>query len=125
MDVLAVNPFTAFSFNFIFLRFVQLGSSKLCVMCCLFTFRGYDGVVFILPAIVFDVTAGTLLTFGLHRRSRLYRSKMPLVKLIIQDGLLYFVVMFVTNVSWLFLNIYCSGYNQLLFEGLNFVSPEG
>lgn len=89
------------------------------------TFRGYDGVVFILPAIVFDITAGTLLTFGLYRRTRLYRSKMPLVKLIIQDGLLYFAVVFLTNVSWLFFNIYSYGYNQILFEGLNFVSPEG
>lgn len=125
IEILAVNPSTGISLNFIFLRFVQLWSSKLCVMCCLFTFRGYDGVVFILPAIVFDVTAGTLLTFGLYRRSRLYLSKMPLVKLIIQDGLLYFAVMFITNVSWLFLNIYSSRNNQLLFEGLSFLSPEG
>lgn len=89
------------------------------------TFRGYDGVAFILPAIVFDITAGTLLTFGLYRRSRLYRSKMPLVKLIIQDGLLYFAIVFLTNVSWLFFNIYSYGYSRVFFEGLNFVSLEG
>jgi hypothetical protein len=54
---------------------------------------------------VFDIIAGGLLTFGLYQSSGMYRSKMPLVELIIRDGLLYFAVVFVTNVAWLTVHV--------------------
>lgn len=58
-------------------------------------------MLYIAPAIVFDVIVGDLLTFGLYRRSRPYGKMMPLARLIIQDGLLYFTVVFMTNVGWI------------------------
>lgn len=60
-----------------------------------------SGILYILPAIIFDAIVGAFLTFGLYRRSRLYRTIMPLVRLIIRDGLLYFFVVFVTNIGWI------------------------
>jgi hypothetical protein len=55
--------------------------------------------LFVIPAVVFDTIAGGLLTLGLHRSSGVYRSKMPPVRLI------YFAVVFVTNVVWIFIHV--------------------
>jgi hypothetical protein len=63
------------------------------------------GIFFILPAVIFDVIVGGFLTFGLYRSSRSYITKMPLVGLIIQDGLLYFAVVFVTNMAWIVVHV--------------------
>lgn len=53
------------------------------------------------PAVVFDAIMGGLLTWGLYRRTASYKTKMPLATLIIQDGLLYFAVVFTSNILWL------------------------
>lgn len=65
----------------------------------------FSSAVFISPAIIFDTIAGGFLTFGLYQRSGALRSSMPLVRIIIQDGLLYFAVVFVTNIFWLLLHV--------------------
>ncbi|KAF9467857.1 hypothetical protein BDZ94DRAFT_1247902 [Collybia nuda] len=72
------------------------------------SFRKNSGIIYILPAIAFDIIAGAFLTFGLYQRSGSYRAKTPLVKLIIQDGLLYFMVVFMSNLAWVLLHIFKS-----------------
>ncbi|KAF9467180.1 hypothetical protein BDZ94DRAFT_1249772 [Collybia nuda] len=67
------------------------------------------GLFYIAPAIVFDTTVGGLLTLGLYRKSRPFGNMMPLVRLIIKDGLLYFTVVFLTNISWMLLLIFEGG----------------
>ncbi|KAF9467840.1 hypothetical protein BDZ94DRAFT_1247868 [Collybia nuda] len=89
--------------------------------------RGLDSIMIILPAIVFDAVVGAFLTFGLYQRSASYRSNMPLVKLIIRDGILYFSALFITNVIWLVLSIYSSpksSFGLVLSDDLNFVPLE-
>lgn len=61
-------------------------------------------LLFILPAVIFDAIVGFLLTLGLYRKFGPYRYKMPLVNLIIRDGILYFAVVFVSNVAWIVVN---------------------
>jgi hypothetical protein len=58
-------------------------------------------LLFILPAVVFDAIAGVLLTYGLYQSYGPYRWKMPLVKLIIKDGVIYFAFVFISNVTWI------------------------
>jgi hypothetical protein len=58
------------------------------------------GSLVIIPALVFDALVGGFLIFGLYQSSRLYGTKMPLVKLIVRDGILYFAVVFITNIAW-------------------------
>lgn len=66
----------------------------------------YDsGIWYIFPALVFDITAGVFLTFGLHQRSRPYIATMPLVRLIIDDGLLYLAVVLLTNICWILVHV--------------------
>lgn len=57
------------------------------------------------PTIVFDIIAGGLLTFGLYRQSRQYQAQMPLTRLIIRDGLLYFAVVFMSNIVWIVVHV--------------------
>jgi hypothetical protein len=64
-----------------------------------------QGILFVTPAVIFDAVVGGFLVIGLYRSSRIYRTKMPLVKLIMRDGLLYFAVVFATNITWLVVHI--------------------
>lgn len=61
-------------------------------------------LLFILPAIIFDAIVGLLLTLGLYQNFGPHRYKMPLVNLIIRDGILYFAVVFVSNVAWIIIH---------------------
>lgn len=63
--------------------------------------------MFIAPAVLFDTITGGLLTLGMYyRRSGASYKHMPLTKLIIQDGLLYFAVVFANNVAWILVHIF-------------------
>jgi hypothetical protein len=64
------------------------------------------GFFVITPALVFDTLVGGFLTFGLYRSSGLYRTKMPLVRLIVRDGILYFAVVFISNIAWILVHIF-------------------
>jgi hypothetical protein len=56
----------------------------------------------ILPPLVFDTVIAGFLTIGLHQRNTAaYRQGMPLVRLIIRDGLLFLFAIFATNIAWL------------------------
>lgn len=57
--------------------------------------------MFIVPAVVLDTLVACFLTIGLYKNSKLFISKMPLVNLIIRDGVLYFCVVFASNVAWI------------------------
>jgi hypothetical protein len=57
--------------------------------------------MFIVPAVVLDTLVACFLTVGLYKNSKLFISKMPLVNLIIRDGVLYFCVVFASNVAWI------------------------
>lgn len=63
--------------------------------------------MFVAPAIVFDTVAVGLLTLGLYYRSSGALLKhMSLMRLIIQDRLLYFAVVFVSNIAWILVHIF-------------------
>lgn len=64
-----------------------------------------SGILFVAPAIIFDTVVGSLLTFGLYRRSRKDGAQTPLTRLVIEDGLLYFAVMFASNVAWILVHV--------------------
>lgn len=67
------------------------------------------GILFIAPATLFDTVAGGFLTLGLYQRSGASgtsRKHMPLMRLIIQDGLLYFAVVFVSNIAWILVHVF-------------------
>lgn len=68
-------------------------------------YRHDSGILFVAPAIIFDTTVGSLLTFGLYRRSRSEGAQTPLTRLVIEDGLLYFAVMFASNVAWILVHV--------------------
>ncbi|KAF9468277.1 hypothetical protein BDZ94DRAFT_1304560 [Collybia nuda] len=83
-----------------------------------------SGVWFVIPAVVFDAAVGILLTVGLYRRSGQYRNQMPLVRLIIRDGTLYFFVVFVSNLTWVLVRFICkTGHNSVIRES-DFTSLE-
>lgn len=63
-------------------------------------------MLFVIPAIVFDTIVGGLLTLGLYRKSGSYRKHMPLIRLIIHDGLLYFAFVFITNIVWILVQVF-------------------
>ncbi|KAF9468279.1 hypothetical protein BDZ94DRAFT_1246411 [Collybia nuda] len=79
-------------------------------------------LLFVLPAVVFDAIVGILLTLGLYRSSGPYRVKMPLVRLIIRDGILYFAVVFASNVAWILINVHLA--NKPWLIGLQFTPME-
>ncbi|KAF9467854.1 hypothetical protein BDZ94DRAFT_1247893 [Collybia nuda] len=58
------------------------------------------GILFMAPAIVFDTIVGGLLTLGVYWKYKFFRMRMPLTRLIAQDGLLYFAAVFATNITW-------------------------
>ncbi|KAF9467861.1 hypothetical protein BDZ94DRAFT_1247909 [Collybia nuda] len=66
------------------------------------------GIIFVAPALVFDTVAGGLLTLGVYRQAGLDLDQMPLMKLVIRDGLLYFVVVFLSNIFWIIIHVYGS-----------------
>lgn len=70
------------------------------------TLNKENGLASVAPAILFDLIAGGLLTLGLYRRSRQHYAQMPLTQLIIRDGLLYFAVIFASNVAWLVVPVF-------------------
>jgi hypothetical protein len=55
--------------------------------------------------LIFDTLVGGFLMLGLYRHTGLYIDKMLLVRLIIQDGILYFVVVFLTHIAWMVVQI--------------------
>lgn len=63
------------------------------------------GLLFVVPAATFDTVVGVLLNFGLYRSSGRYGTSMPLVRLIMRDGLLYFLVVFASNITWIVVHI--------------------
>ncbi|KAF9467858.1 hypothetical protein BDZ94DRAFT_1247903 [Collybia nuda] len=63
------------------------------------------GLFFITPAVFFDAVVGVLLTLGLYQKYKSGVTDMPLVQLIIQDGLLYFGIVFAINITWIVVHI--------------------
>lgn len=65
------------------------------------------GIMFVAPAVAFDTVAVGLLILGLYYQSSgASRKHMQLMRLIIQDGLLYFAVVFVSNIAWILVHIF-------------------
>lgn len=64
-----------------------------------------NGVLFVIPAVVFDAMVTGFLTLGLHRRHGSYQPQMPLTTLVIQDGLLYFAAVFASNILWILVHV--------------------
>lgn len=67
-------------------------------------------MLFVIPAIVFDTIVGGLLTLGLYRRSGSYQAQMPLMTLVLRDGLLYFIVVFASNILWILVHALTSDF---------------
>lgn len=63
-------------------------------------------MLYVSPAVFFDAIVGAYLTFGLWRNSGIYKTRMPLTRLIMRDGLLYFVVVFGTNIFWILAHVF-------------------
>lgn len=58
-------------------------------------------LVFFLPPVLFDSMVAGFFSVGLYKRSKPFISRMPLVNLIIRDGLLHFFAVFGSNVAWM------------------------
>ncbi|KAF9467859.1 hypothetical protein BDZ94DRAFT_1294761 [Collybia nuda] len=61
------------------------------------------GTIFVAPALGFDIIAGVLLMLRLYQQSS---PHMPLMTLVVRDGLFYFAVIFISNVVWVVGHIY-------------------
>lgn len=64
-------------------------------------------MLFVLPAVVFDTIVAAFLTFGLYWKSS-HRPSISLISLIIRDGILYFVIIFLSNVAWVVVHLILS-----------------
>lgn len=61
-------------------------------------------VMWTIPTLVFDVVILTLLVIGLWKRAKLYPD-LPLIRLIIRDGVLFFSVNFASTLLWTLLGL--------------------
>lgn len=62
--------------------------------------RGNLDVFFIVPSLIFDCTTLVLLIIGLFKQAK-RRPELTLARLILQDGVIYFLVVFAVNTAWM------------------------
>ncbi|PFH49320.1 hypothetical protein AMATHDRAFT_63471 [Amanita thiersii Skay4041] len=60
---------------------------------------GALAILFVVPAIVFDTIILVFLVFGLYRNVKAYPD-VRMYQLLLQDGILYFLVVVMVNVAW-------------------------
>jgi len=56
---------------------------------------------FLVPTVIFDALAFTLLIYGLHERVR-RGSQSTIFRLVLRDGIVYFGILFAMNMTWTF-----------------------
>ncbi|KAF9467856.1 hypothetical protein BDZ94DRAFT_1247901 [Collybia nuda] len=77
------------------------------------SYKKTKGILFVMPAMLFDTIVGSFLTLGLYRRSGKC-VHMPLTRLVIRDGLLYFAVVFASNILWVLVYTFASGHRTVV-----------